>query len=94
MSYNTTEHPDWPYDELGEPCTKCDSDNTFDCFDGVRVCRNCTFSERIELRPVNLITHEMKWKHERDEKMKRKVEAHGEAVDIQNMVKSIFNIPT
>ena len=76
-----------------EECSQCGSTHVFLTFDHVRVCRHCTFSERIEPRPVNLITHEMKWKHERDEKMKRKVAAQDKAVDIQNMLKSILNIP-
>ena len=75
-------------------CTQCGSTHIFITFDHVRVCQHCTYSERFDPRPVNLITHEMKWKYERDEKMKWKVAAQDKAVDIQNMVKSILNIPT
>ncbi len=77
-----------------EECPQCGSTHIFITFDHVRVCRHCTYSERFDPRPVNLITHEMKWKHERDENMKRKVEARSTANDVHDMIKSILNIPT
>lgn len=88
---NIHEHP--LYDNrIGEPCERCDSLETFDTFDHKRVCRNCGFVETLESRPVNLITKNLVWQHERAEKAKRKVEAEMTAIDLQEMVKQIFNI--
>ncbi len=93
MKLDKSDNPSY-YFAYPEECSQCGSTHVFLTFDHVRVCRHCTFSERIEPRPVNLITREMKWKHERDEKMKRKVEARLTAKDVHDMVKSILNIPT
>ena len=69
------EHMETPADYYGEDyhdCERCGSDDTFDTFDGKRVCRECCHVEKIAPRPVNVITHQLKRSHERlyDAKMK------------------------
>ena len=56
---NTTEHPDWPYDDLAQECESCYSTETFETFDGKLVCRVCMHVEKLRDRPVNVITNDL-----------------------------------
>ena len=86
---NPHEHP--LYDNrIGEMCTFCDSLETFDTFDGVRVCRYCGKHERIPPRPVNMITNVLRKQHERLEAAKRKVEAQFTAAEITKFVNNFY----
>ena len=85
-------HEDPLYDNrIGEECQKCGSLETFDTFDGMRVCRYCNHHERFAPRPVRMITHDLVRQHEHLEKTKRLVEAQSVGVDIQKFVKQYFN---
>lgn len=59
MNYLTTDSHNWPYDDIGEMCEDCGSIETFDTFDGKRVCRSCCHVETVHPRPVNVITAEL-----------------------------------
>ena len=69
---------DIPSDYYGEDyhdCERCGSDDTYDTFDGKRVCRECCHVETIAPRTVNVITHQLKRSHEKLIEAKVKVNA-------------------
>ena len=55
-NYEHLETPSYYFGEDYHDCERCGSDDTFDTFDGKRVCRHCCHVETIHPRPVNLIT--------------------------------------
>jgi len=77
-----------PYDYYGsEPeCESCGSTEVFDTFDGKRVCRYCCHVETVHPRPVNVITFNLRKQYEREEKARRKAEAHKFATDIVDSI--------